>query len=232
MISIAIPTYEMNGFGLDFLDRSIKYLLQQTLKDFEVVVSDHSVNNDIKNYLKKFKDSIKINYIKNNRDRGNSSANINNAMNNCNGEIIKILFQDEYLYSPFCLEQIQSSFEKNKEKKWLLNGCLYGESPEKINGSIKPRYSKNIIMGINTIGSPSVLSILNESRVNFDENLIWLMDCEFYKKCYDLYKLPIILDEPLIFVSQHKNQLTNLIPKEIKNKEYLYIKTKYNIIYE
>ena len=41
-MSIAIPTYEVKGRGVEFLNDLFRTIEIQTFKDFEVVVSDHS----------------------------------------------------------------------------------------------------------------------------------------------------------------------------------------------
>ena len=53
-VSIAIPTWENNGRGVEFLDDLIRTIEIQTLTDYEVIVSDHSENNDIKNVVKHY----------------------------------------------------------------------------------------------------------------------------------------------------------------------------------
>jgi glycosyltransferase involved in cell wall biosynthesis len=229
MISVAIPVYEMGNFGLPFLDESLKFLSNQTYQNFEVVISDHSKNTEIYEYINNHKYNFSIRYLKNSLNIGNSSANINNALKSCEGEIIKILFQDEFLYDKNTLEKIKNSFEQNPRKSWLLNGCFYGENIHNFKGKLNPTYTDNIIKGINTIGSPSALSILNSSKILFDEKIIWLMDCDYYKRCYDTLGEPIIINEPLVFVTQHKNQLTNIIPVEKKIEENQYIKNKYKL---
>ncbi len=47
-ISVCIPTYEMAGHGAAFLLRALESIKQQTIKDLEVVVSDHSENEEIR----------------------------------------------------------------------------------------------------------------------------------------------------------------------------------------
>ena len=64
MISVIIPTYEMGGVGNDFLKKSLYYLSNQTFKEFEVVISDHSVSKDIEEICKDCK-NLDIRYIKN-----------------------------------------------------------------------------------------------------------------------------------------------------------------------
>ena len=51
--SIAIPAYGYDGKGVEFLDYNFEKLSNQIFKDFEVVVSDHSIDDTIKTICNK-----------------------------------------------------------------------------------------------------------------------------------------------------------------------------------
>jgi glycosyltransferase involved in cell wall biosynthesis len=226
MISIAIPTYEMNGVGHFFIEQSLTFIAKQTYKNFEIIISDHSLDKKIDEICVKF-DNLNIKLIKNELNRGSSSSNLNNAIKYCNGEIIKFLMQDEYLYNENTLLDIKNVFD-NKNINWVVTGCLYGNSIDNVKGKMIPHYSNDIINTINTIGSPSVVSIRKTEDLEFfNPDLIWVMDCEYYKRLFDKWGQPFIIPEYKIFVTQHENQLTNIISSEKKNIEELYLKNKY-----
>ena len=97
-MSIAIPTWECHGRGGEFLDDLLRTIEIQSFKDFEVCISDHSENDDVLNICSQFEDKFKIHYSRNLEDRGNGPANTNAAMDLCTGDIIKIMFQDDFFY--------------------------------------------------------------------------------------------------------------------------------------
>lgn len=224
MISITIPTYEMNGTGCSFLEQSFRFLEKQTFKEFQIVISDHSYNNDIMNLCLKFK-NLNIKYIKNEKNRGNSSANLNNAIYNSDFDIIKILMQDEYIFKEDTLSQINESFFC-KNTNWVATGFFNGN----INSKMIPYYDDHkVIHGHNPIGSPSIISIRKTKDLEiFNEDLIWLMDCEYYKRLFDKWGHPKIINDYKIFINHHQNQLTNIIKDEIKQKEHFLLKKKYD----
>jgi glycosyltransferase involved in cell wall biosynthesis len=227
MISIAIPAYEMHGVGDAFIEKSLSFISSQTYKDFEVVISDHSLDEKIEKVCEKF-DGLNIKLIKNDKDRGSSSANLNNAISHCKGDIIKFLMQDEYLYDENTLLGIKKSFD-DPNVKWVVTGCLYGDNIHAIRGSMVPHYSNRIIDSVNTIGSPSVVSVRNcEDLELFNVDLIWVMDCEYYKRLFDKWGEPFVIPDHKIFINQHKDQLTNLIPSGRKNSEQMYLKNRYS----
>ena len=223
--SVCIPTYEMKGKGVSFLDFSLSQLKKQTLQDFEVVVSDHSHDDAIKTLCEE-EDSLNINYIRNTYKRGLSSANTNVAMKGAQGDIIKILFQDDYLCDPQGLEIIYNNFDDSVQ--WLVNGCVHTKDNTTFYNPIVPRYHPAIYLGENTISSPSVLSVRNKDILDFDESLLWLMDVEYYKRLYDKHGLPRIVDSPLVVNTMWDGQVSNtLANQQVRDEEKSYVVKKY-----
>jgi glycosyltransferase involved in cell wall biosynthesis len=227
-LSICIPTYEMNGKGDVFLEHSFNILTKQTFKDFNIIISDHSKTDLIKNVCDKYQDKLSIIYLKNLKNIGNSSANINNAIKHATGKMIKVLFQDDFLFNEDSLEITLNNFDTSKYK-WLVSRCEHSYDGQTFVRDFTPRYHKDIYLGDNTISSPSVLTILNETPLLFDENLIWLMDCDYYKQCYINFGEPKILNAITVVNRIGNHQVSNtLATSEIKNYEHNYIIKKYN----
>jgi len=228
-ISIAIPAYEMHGFGSEFLEFSFEKLRSQSFTDFEIVVSDHSNDNSIKDLCKKYSKFLDIKYFRNSENLGNSSANINNAIKFSTGRIVKILFQDDFLYSTDSLKDIKESFDNNPDKKWLVSSCEHSKNGIDFYNNFMPEFDKEkLLSGVNTISSPSVISFLKPYNVGFDENIIWMMDCDYYIRMQQEFGDPIILTSTNVVNRIWDNQYNNMISNEIKEKETEYIKNKFN----
>jgi glycosyltransferase involved in cell wall biosynthesis len=78
-ISICIPTWEQYGRGVEFLKNNFEQILKQTYKDFNVIISDHSKDDNIKSLCENYSSQIKIKYFKNENHFGNGPANTNNT---------------------------------------------------------------------------------------------------------------------------------------------------------
>ena len=94
--SVVIPCWEIKGKGVDYLEWSFNILANQTFKDFEVVISDHSVDDEIRDLCDRWLPYLDIIYTKNSHGRGKISPNLNNAIRHATGKYIKILFQDDF----------------------------------------------------------------------------------------------------------------------------------------
>ncbi len=219
----------MHGLGAEYLTHSLTILSSQTFGDFEIVISDHSENEDIKNVAAKFRELMEIKYIKNKMKLGNSSANINNAIKNASGQYVKILFQDDYLYGDDSLAILSKNLMQTKPK-WLATSTIHTKNGRDYYRPFHPKYDDGTILFKNTLSSPSVLTLKNESPIFFDENLIWYMDCDYYKRCFERFGNPVILDEILVVNRVGTHQISNtLATDKIRRREFKYVLNKFRV---
>lgn len=224
--SIAIPTYEYGGRGVEFLTYSFQKISEQTFKNFEVVISDHSLNTEIEELCNQWNDKFKIIYIKNNHGRGIISPNINTAMKNCNGKYIKILFQDDFLYNSSSLEFTYHFIIEN-DVRWMVTAFFHSDDGINMHSPLIPVWNDNIWTGNNSIGCPTGICIKNEDILFFDENLNWMMDVDFYKRMYDKYGEPSISDDFTVVNRTWGERLTDTITQDARVKEFRIMVEKY-----
>lgn len=226
-LSVCIPTYEMNGVGHVFLKQSLDILTHQSFEDFDVVISDHARTDVIQDLCNEYKDRLDIRYYRNNEKIGSSSANLNNAIRNAAGTLIKILFQDDFLYSENSLQDTINGFDVTHDH-WLVTACEHTRDGVNYYRPFYPKYNDKIHLGNNTISSPSVLTIKNERPLLFDESLTWFMDCDYYKRCHDAFGDPKILDTITVVNRTGVHQVSNTVAdRALRKREYRYIIEKY-----
>lgn len=209
-ISIAVPTWESHGRGAEFLDDLIRTVRIQTLTDWEIIVSDHSEDNEVKNVAKFYEgNNVNVKYIRNKEKKGNISFNTNNAINHCSGEVVKVLFQDDFFYDDEALEKIYTSLIQS-EKDWLVCGCNHTQSDgHDFYWKMMPCWNDDIIRGVNSISSPSVLAFKNNKvSERFDENIRMMMDVEMYYHLDKNHGQPFYLMDDLITNRVHSEQLS------------------------
>lgn len=223
MISVCIPCYEMHNWGAEMLNFSLVMLENQEYKDFEIIISDDSSNNSIRDVCADWCNTLNIRYFKNPNKKGLSS-NLNNAISNSKGDIIKVLCQDDFLLDEDSLQITKDSFNYNKG--WLVTSYYYGKNglPYK---EWTPKWNNKIYFN-NTIGTHSCLSFLNKNPLFFDINLSWYMDCEYYYRLFLQYGEPEISTFPTFFQRIWEGQATtSLITNSIIEKETEYLIEKY-----
>ena len=231
-ISITIPAYEYHGHGTEILEYSFKQMEIQTFTDFDIIISDHSIDNELKNLCSKWDNKLNIKYIRNEKDRGNPSANANNAILHSESEYIKFLCQDDYLLDENSLSIINGALDNNYN--WLVTRYYYTHDRNNLINSYMPSMN-NQIMIVNTIGSPSCAIF---KRFNFDDmpkfdlNLLYCWDCEFYYSYIQKYGNPKIIENSTVVNYLWEESITSSITQEVTNKENAYILKKHNFIKE
>lgn len=193
-ISVCVPAHcGMENYDF-FMERLIHSLDVQTFRDFELVITHD----------------------------GKMAENTNSAIKKAKGDIVKVLYLDDYLYSPDALQHISDSLVKG----WAVSGCVHDDT-ETIFNPHYATYNDAIRQGNNTIGSPSVLAFDNVYPELFDEEMSWLLDCDLYYRLYERYGEPTIIDSLDIGIGIGKHQTSYLMSDEDKLLEHEYIKMKY-----
>jgi glycosyltransferase involved in cell wall biosynthesis len=214
--TIGIPTYEMSGKGVLVLEELIDTINEQIFRDFEVIISDHSIDNEIEKFIKSKYFDFNIIYLKKTLNNRNPSSNINNIIKHSKGKYIKFVFQDDLLNGSSSLDILAKKINEHEGSEWFVSGCLHLKNENLINPMV-PYFNKNIHLGINTISSPSVLTIRNSvNLLKFNETYVWLLDCIYYKDCFSNFGKPVVINSPLVINRLSKNQLTNKLKESKK----------------
>lgn len=228
-ISVCVPVYNMkNGKSPLFLLEYLSHLLYQTFKDFEVVVSDHSEDDSLREICDIFRHGLNIKYVKNTSSIKNAANNVNHAIKHASGDIIKLLYMDDFFIDQEALAKINKAFEGNAGK-WCISGFVHCDE-EKINywDARRPWYGNKYPNGDNTTGNPSTYAVRRECALEMDENLLWIVDGEYFYRSYYHYGDPIIIQDVLVCFREHSSSAFR-DPKfiELDAKERQYVVEKY-----
>lgn len=204
--SIAIPTHDRGENGPKWMRELLDSIKVQTFLDLEIVVSDQSKNDNILNVCKEYSDHFDFNYI---RYEGKVPCeNINIALSECTGRIIKIMFSDDIFVDETALEIIKKQYDETK-CSWMFSGFC-GTSDGKHLYDLKvPVWTDYMLEGRNLLSSPSVVSFLNECKVEFDENLKLFLDTEFYHRMRWNNGMPHIISDILVANRDHNERISS-----------------------
>lgn len=221
--SICIPVWEQHGVGLQYLKDLIYSIRIQTFQNYEIVISDHSINDDIYEFITTLGN---VKYVRNLSNRGNGVHNLNQTLIRASGEIIKVMFQDDFMFDRRCLEKFDKAFE-NEETKWAVCGCNHTRDGVNFERFMVPSWNDKLLEGVNTISSPSVLAFRNKNIELFDENLTMLMDVEYYYNLGRRYGPPTMIEDCLVTNRCHENQISSRY-SGILEEEIKYCRKKYD----
>lgn len=224
-LSVCIPAYDMNGMGAAYLEESFHALANQTLNDFEVIVSDQSDTNNVFELCEAWRTRLALHHYWNRDGKRQASANVNYALEKARGAVYKVLFQDDFLLSKTVLQDVVEAFEQ-QDAMWLLKGSGVTTDGQTIERPMVPRLTTKLRFGKNTVSSPSVLAFRASCEHLFDENLIWLMDVEMYARLWNDYGDPIILPETLVANRLHSDQISQNVDRSLQKRELDYVLKK------
>lgn len=229
-ISVAIPTY--NNF--ESFKRALDSILKQRFEDYEVVITDDSNNDQIKNYVEKL-NYPKIKYFKNETPLG-PPENWNEGLRKACGQYIKILHHDDWLADENSLEKFVKLMDENPDSDL---GYAKSVDVDVTSGKTKSRRAEKYVKRLekdclelfltNRIGAPSVVIFRNGKDFFFDKNLKWVVDMEFYLSC--LLKNPKIafVNEVLVNIGISNTQVTKSCQnnRDVQVFEQFYFYNKY-----
>jgi len=195
-ISVCVPTHTMEN-GEYFLERLKHSLQRQTFTDYELIITQE----------------------------GKMAENTNAAIKRAKGDIIKVLYMDDFFFSSNALQHIVDAFQSGTG--WYASGCVHTTDGISFFNPHAPEFTPGIATGNNTIGSPSVVAFENDDPLLFDENMSWLLDCDLYERLYKRYGAPMLSKELDIAIGIGLHQMTNLLSDKEKLDEQKYIIHKY-----
>ena len=206
-ISVCIPTYEYKGEGVKYLNQLFKSLSIQTFQDFDVVISDHSKDTEIMNFCRECDYDFEITYIRNENGRGYQSTNTNCVLQNAEGRILKLIYQDDLFVDNQALKKIKNTFDKSN-CKWLFHGFTHTTDGIETHRDCIPKWTEMMLEGNNHLGSPSCVAFLNEYVMNMDENIKLLIDTELYHRMRMEHGIPEFISDILIANREHDNRVS------------------------
>ncbi|MFZ9610093.1 MAG: glycosyltransferase family 2 protein [Methylococcales bacterium] len=203
-ISVVCPTYKMkDGLSNKFLVEFLSNLTHQTYKNFEVIISDQSEDRLLEDICQVFRYCLEIKYVRNETGARTAANNVNFGIKHATGDIVKLLYMDDFFVDGNALAKIARAFSEN-EGKWLISGFVCcNQERDRFYNSRQPWYGNKFVNGDNTTGNPSNYSVRRECALEMDENLKWIVDGEYFYRSYYHYGDPIMLADILVCFREH-----------------------------
>lgn len=239
-VSICIPVYN----GVRYLNEAIDSVLNQTFKNFELIVLDNCSTDHTVELVKQYKDP-RVKLVQNETNVG-LLGNWNKILSLATGEYVKMLPADDAIY-PDCLQLQVEVLEADREKKISLvcgrknivdkdGKVLFnrGFAKKRMEVSSKDAVNKNVRSGGNIIGEPGVVLFRKEVLAKtgyYDGSIYYVTDLNLWFRILlhgNLYVLPNPVcifrisneSESTKIMSQQKKDMQNFIKKIYSEKAY------------
>lgn len=227
-VSICIPAYN----SVEAIKKLLDSIEIQTYKDYEVIITDDSITDDVQEYVKGIGNS-KIHYYRNARRLG-ATDNCNEAIQKASGAYIKMMHHDDWFADCDSLKNFVKMLDENEDADIAFSGsnqvrgdtstsrCIADDKVKALHRSYRTLYAGN------WIGAPSATIIRNKGFL-FDSNLKWLVDVELYIRILRQNSKFAFTKEPLISIGVDDIQLSRSCEydRKLHVQEYKYVLNKF-----
>ncbi len=212
LISICIPAYKR----VQYLQRLLNSIAVQTFMDFDVIISDDSPDDSVKDLLNRYYGKFALHYYKNEPSLG-TPANWNFGISKATGEWIKLIHDDDWFASTGSLQLFADNIKTGN--KFIFSAYANRknagtESNEKMHlpALWKNKIIKNplTLLAYNVIGPPSVTLVHSSIKERYDERMKWRVDMDFYVRILLLEKSYTYINDILVNVGISESQVTNV----------------------
>ena len=180
-VSICIPAYKRP----DLLRVLLESIAIQTWRDFEVVVTDDSPDDQVAILCEEFSSHIELRYFHHEQALG-TPENWNAAIRHAKGEWIKLMHDDDWFAFPDSLQRLVKLTEE-ASTDFVFCGSTTIEHHEVVWQQKISTFSEKLLkkdprnlFHLNFIGPPSVVMHRNDGEVWYDKRMKWLVDIDFY----------------------------------------------------
>lgn len=208
-VSIIIPTYNRAYL----IERSIKSVLDQTYKDFEVIIVDDASTDNTEEIIRLFENN-KIKYVKNETNKGANAAR-NTGLQLSKGKYVAFQDSDDEWLPTKLEKQINILIHSDPKIGVVYTGYyrIKNNVREYIPSSSivqKEGDLHSVLLKKNFIGMPTVVIKKEcfEKVGMFDERLPRLQDWEMWIRISKHYEFKFI-DTPLVLAHYQQDSITN-----------------------
>ena len=230
-VSICIPCYN----NKEEVKRLLDSIVLQDYKDYEVIISDDSTNNEIEEMISKEFGTI-VDYHHNKKQLGHI-YNWNEALKYATGEYVKIMFSDDWFTYPDSLRKFVQLLEEQPDADFVFSGNFQVSSQSSYARAATPEYVEELkkdyryLFISNLVGAPSNTMYRRSTGARFDEKSNWASDVFLYFEVLKNQRKFVCTTEPLISIGIHENQYTESFQKRDDRiyQDYKYMYQKYNL---
>ena len=211
-ISIVMPTYNQSKF----IHQAVESILNQTFKDFELVIVDDGSKDNTESILSNYLKDPRIIYIK--KDNGGTGSALNEGFEGTRG-VYETWFASDNILFPNALETLNNFLDNSSNIDYVYANCDIHVMDE---GGLKELQIKNIKEEVDQTWRPEVL------LHHYFLGIMWLWrkelrlePCEDYDsvlRMVDAGGRFAFLDINLGWFRRHTENMTHKIMKDNSNK--------------
>ena len=155
IITIVLPTYCRGDNGL--LERSISSVLNQSFKEFELIIVDDGSKDSTREVIEKFlENDNRIIYIRNEENSTLPALRVNQGLLKARGKYIAYQFDDDIWYED-AIETLYNEIIKYNESVLVYGSAKYIDTVTNIEGILGQKFNNSLFERGNIIPNNAVL---------------------------------------------------------------------------
>lgn len=182
-VSICIPAYKQ----VNYLRATLQSVAMQDFDDYELIVSDDSPDDSVRELLAEFSFGDRLTYVHNAPALG-SPENWNAAIRLAKGEYVKILHHDDHFTAADSLRGFVRLLDDHPDADFgfaatrvedVNSGLVRIHRPSDAQLQDLQQDPATLFLG-NCIGAPSATICRRSLGLDYDRRMKWLVDVEYY----------------------------------------------------
>jgi glycosyltransferase involved in cell wall biosynthesis len=233
-VSICIPAYKQ----ISFLRKCLESVLMQDYSDYELIITDDSPDDSVKQLVNELLSNKPHTYLQNKPALG-SPANWNKGISLAKGEYIKIMHHDDSFCEKESLSEFVRALDTNQHAQLVFSNSkvVHQNGTSRIHVPNESQLKKlkqdpmNLFLG-NFIGAPSATIYRRNASVDYDVNLKWLVDIDFYMRVLNKNNSFVHINKALVATTdgaEHQVTSESLNNPNVELKENCYVFEKLSI---
>ncbi len=211
LISICIPAYKR----IQYLARLFSSIEIQTYRNYEVIITDDSPDDTVKEFIGSYSSIKTVRYYRNKNILG-TPENWNESIRKANGVWIKLMHDDDWFANANSLQLFYEATIKNPACSFFFGAY---NNVDEISKSKKLvclnaidrailRLSPLNLFKRNYIGNPSCTLIKRDINLFYDSDFKWVVDFDYFIRCLRKSKNYFYINTIVINIGLNEEQVT------------------------
>lgn len=211
LISICIPAYKNTAY----LKRLLDSIAGQTFKDYEVIVTDDSPDNSVKDFIDSYTAVMPLYYCKN-RPAAGTPENWNVGIRQARGTWIKLMHDDDWFAESTALQTFFQATQMHPHCAFFFaafQNITEGTGAKEI---VRCNAFDRFFLRMSPlhlfkrvyVGNPSCTFIRRDIGLLYDKEFKFVVDFEYYIRCFRKLKHWHYIDNVLLNIGFNEEQVT------------------------
>ncbi|MDB5279443.1 MAG: glycosyl transferase family 2 [Ferruginibacter sp.] len=212
LISICIPAYKR----ITDLKILLDSIGDQTFTDYEVIITDDSPDDTVKNFCDTYPHTFKLVYYKNTPQLG-TPENWNEGIRKATGVWVKLMHDDDYFSANDSLSMFVAAIERDPDAQVFYSAFIFEDAANSTKKIINCNRFDRFFLSLspyhmlrrNYFGNPSCIMVKKDVPFLYDNRFKYIVDFAYYIELLQNKIKCRYINKVLIHVGINEGQVTN-----------------------